>query len=83
MYQFGCDYLVWDKVGVIDFVVFGCEDVYVYFKLELLVVDELCQVVVGGGKVLCWFEIEVIIVFGEVVVWVCKQFYVWFKLCVC
>lgn len=79
MHQLGKDYYVWDKAGAIDFVAPGYEDVYAHFKLETGVVDELRAAAAGGGKVLHWFETEVVTGSGKVIAVVRKQIYVRLK----
>lgn len=83
LYIFGCDYYVWDCVGVIDFFKFGWGMVCILFCIDDVLLVELCVEVVGGGKVLCWFSNDVVDESGEVVVQVCKQVYLWLKLYVC
>jgi hypothetical protein len=79
MQQLGSDYYVWDKAGAIDFVAPGREDVYAHFKLIPAVVDELRQDAAGGGKVLRWFETDIVTGSGQVVARVRKQIYVRLK----
>jgi len=79
MHQLGNDYFVWDKAGAIDFIAPGREDVYAHFKLDLAVVEQLRANAAGGGKVLHWFETDVITASGEVIARVRKQVYVRLK----
>jgi acyl-coenzyme A thioesterase PaaI-like protein len=79
MQHLGQDHYVWDKVGAIDFVAPGREDVYAHFKLEPGVIDELRAAAAGGEKVLHWFEVAVKTAAGEVIAIVRKQLYVRLK----
>ena len=79
MHQLGSDYFVWDKAGAIDFIAPGREDVYAYFRLDPVVVDELRAAAADGSKVLHWFETDVVTASGEVVARVRKQVYVRLK----
>jgi len=79
MHRLGADYYVWDKAGSIDFVAPAYEDVYAHFKLEPGVVDELRTAAAGGGKVLRWFETDVVTADGKLIARVRKQLYVRLK----
>lgn len=79
MQHLGKDHFVWDKMGAIDFVAPGREDVYAHFKLEPGVIDELRSAAAAGEKVLRWFEVEVKTAAGEVIAIVRKQIYVRLK----
>ncbi|MGC1549715.1 MAG: DUF4442 domain-containing protein [Rhodanobacter sp.] len=79
MQHLGKDHFVWDKMGAIDFVAPGREDVYAHFKLEPGVIDELRSAAATGEKVLRWFEVEVKTAAGEVIAIVRKQIYVRLK----
>jgi acyl-coenzyme A thioesterase PaaI-like protein len=79
MHQLGGDYFVWDKSGAIDFVAPGREHVYAHFKLEPGVINQLRADAAGGGKVLHWFETDVVTAKGEVIARVRKQVYVRLK----
>ena len=79
MHQLGRDYYVWDKAGTIDFVAPGREDVYARFHLDDATVAELRAAAAGGGKVLRWFDTDVVTASGEVVARVRKQIYVRLK----
>jgi len=71
--------LIMHRLGAIDFVAPGREDVYAHFKLESSVVDELRAAAAGGEKVLRWFETDVVTAGGEVIARVRKQIYVRLK----
>jgi acyl-coenzyme A thioesterase PaaI-like protein len=79
MHQLGNDYIVWDRAGAIEFVAPGREDVYAHFKLDPAVVDQLRAAAAAGGKVLHWFETDVVTTSGEVIARVRRQVYVRLK----
>lgn len=79
MQQLGSGYVVWDKAGAIDFIAPGRTDVYAHFKLEPAVVDQLRAEAAAGGKVLHWFETDVVTAGGEVIARVRKQVYLRLK----
>lgn len=68
-------YIVWDKAAEIEFVKPGRGTVAVEFRLDDAVLAELLARAADGGKVLHWFENEVIDSQGEVVARVRKQVY--------
>ena len=79
MHRLGREYYVWDQAGTIDFVAPAREDVYARFHLDDATVDELRSAAAGGGKVLRWFENDIVTASGEVVARVRKQLYVRLK----
>ncbi|TAL74812.1 MAG: DUF4442 domain-containing protein [Rhodanobacter sp.] len=79
MHRLGPDYYVWDKAASIDFVAPGHEDVFAHFRLDDATLDELRAAAADGGKVLRWFDTEVVTAAGEVVARVRKQLYVRLK----
>ena len=72
----GTDYFVWDKAGEIEFVKPGRGVVQACFVLEDAVLEELRDAAAGGGKVLRWFENDIVDAGGEVVARTRKQLYV-------
>ncbi len=79
IHQLGRNYIVWDKAATIDFVAPGREHVYAHFKLDPAVVDQLRAAAAGGGKVLHWFDTDVVTASGQVIARVRKQVYVRLK----
>lgn len=76
MRNLGDDYVVWDKAAEIEFVSPGRSDVTTEFTLTQEVLDELVAAAADGGKVLRWFDNEVVDGEGRVVARVRKQLYV-------
>lgn len=76
MQALGKDYIVWDKAGGIEFVKPGRSTVHACFDLDDTLLDELREAAADGGKVLRWFETDVLDRDGEVVARVRKQLYV-------
>lgn len=76
MQSLGRDYIVWDQAGAIEFVRPGRGLVHAQFDLEPPVLEELRRETAGGGKVLRWFDTDVVDAQGEVVARVRKQLYV-------
>ncbi|MBB6183904.1 DUF4442 domain-containing protein [Oleiagrimonas soli] len=76
MQRLGKDYYVWDKAGAIDFVAPGRTNVHAHFRLTQAMVDDLRSAAADGGKVLRWFDIDVVDDAGELVARVRKQLYV-------
>ena len=72
----GSDYYVWDQAGSIEFVKPGRGTVHARFDLDEAVLDELRAAAADGGKVLRWFDTDVVDTQGEVVARVRKQLYV-------
>ena len=72
----GPDYFVWDKAGEIEFVKPGRGVVQACFVLEDAVLEELRDAAAGGGKVLRWFDNDIVDAGGEVVARTRKQLYV-------
>ena len=70
------DRAVQDKVGALEFVAPGREDVFAEFVLDEAVLDELRADTAGGEKCLRWFDVDVATASGEVVAKVRKQLYV-------
>lgn len=77
--RLGNDYIVWDQAGEIAFVRPGRSTVRASFHLDDASVDSLREEAAGGGKVLRWFDTEVVDTEGEVVARVRKQLYVRLK----
>ncbi|MEO6171107.1 MAG: DUF4442 domain-containing protein [Lysobacter sp.] len=76
MKSLGGEYLVWDKAGDIEFVKPGRGTVHARFVLETEVLEQLRHAAAGGGKVLHWFETDVVDDAGDVVSRVRKQLYI-------
>jgi acyl-coenzyme A thioesterase PaaI-like protein len=72
----GRDYMVWDRAGEIAFLKPGRGTVSARFDLDPAVVESLRQAAAAGGKVLHWFETDVVDAAGETVARVRKQVYV-------
>lgn len=72
----GSGYVVWDKAAEIEFVSPGRTTVRAEFRVTDEHLDELREAAEGGGKVLRWFETEVVGVDGTLVARVRKQLYV-------
>jgi acyl-coenzyme A thioesterase PaaI-like protein len=72
----GREYMVWDQAGEIVFVRPGRGTVHARFDLDPGVLAALRQAAAGGGKVLHWFETDVVDAAGETVARVRKQVYV-------
>lgn len=76
LHALGRDYIVWDQAGTIEFVKPGRGTVHARFELDAAVLDELREATAGGGKVLRWFDTDVVDGAGDVVARVRKQLYV-------
>ena len=74
--RLGRDYIVWDKAAQIEFVKPGKGTVAAEFRLDDAVLDDLRARAAGGGKVLHWFDTDIVDATGEVVARVRKQVYV-------
>ncbi|KRA77205.1 MULTISPECIES: DUF4442 domain-containing protein [unclassified Lysobacter] len=72
----GRDYIVWDKMGTIEFVKPGRGTMHAEFALDEQVLEQLRAATAGGDKTLHWFDTDVIDADGEVVARVRKQLYV-------
>ena len=72
----GPGYVVWDKAAEIEFVAPGRSSVTATFELTEEVLDELRAAAADGGKVLRWFENEIVADDGSVVARSRKQIYV-------
>lgn len=72
----GRDYIVWDQAAEITFVQPGRTDVFVEFRVEEAVLDELRTATAHGEKYLRWFETEVKTANGDVIAKVRKRLYV-------
>jgi acyl-coenzyme A thioesterase PaaI-like protein len=72
----GPEYVVWDRVGEIDYVAPGRGSVRARFDLSEADLDEIELAVAAEGKVLRWFDTEVTGADGTVVARVRKQVYV-------
>ena len=79
LHQLGRDHYVWDKAAEIEFVKPGRGTVWTRFDLDDATLAGLRQAASGGGKVLHWFENEILDAQGEVVARVRKQVYVRLK----
>jgi acyl-coenzyme A thioesterase PaaI-like protein len=75
----GPDYFVWDKAGEIEFVKPGRGTVATEFVVTDAVIAELKAEAAGGGKVLKWFDNEILDASGDVVARVRKQVYIRLK----
>ncbi len=74
--RLGRDYIVWDRAAQIEFVKPGKGTVAAEFRLDDAVLDDLRDRAAGGGKVLHWFDTDIVDAAGEVVARVRKQVYV-------
>ena len=72
----GDGYVVWDQAGSIEFVKPGRGTVRARFDLDEAALEELRAAAADGGKVLRWFDTDVLDEAGEVVARVRKQLYV-------
>ena len=79
MHRLGPDYYVWDKAAEIEFVKPAREQVYARFHLDEATIAELRAAAASGGKVLRWFDTDVVDASGGVVARVRKQLYVRLK----
>lgn len=75
----GPKYFVWDKAGQIDFVKPGRGVVAAEFLLDAAMLDAIKAEAANGGKVLKWFENDIVDANGDVVARVRKQVYVRLK----
>ena len=73
LHQLGRDHFVWDKSAEFEFVKPGRGTVWTRFDLDDATLAGLRQAASGGGKVLRWFENEILDAQGEVVARVRKQ----------
>lgn len=76
LHHLGRDHFVWDKAGEIEFVKPGRGVVQASFVLDDAVLGELRDAAAGGGKVLRWFDNDIVDAGGEVVARTRKQLYV-------
>jgi len=76
MHAIGDGYYVWDRAAAIEFVKPGRGDVFAEFRLADADVQALIDEAAGGGKVLKWFDTEVVDASGELIARVRKQLYV-------
>lgn len=76
MQSLGADYVVWDQAGEITFVKPGKGTVTADFVLDDATLAELRAQAEGGGKVLHWFDADVVDAAGDTVATVRKQLYV-------
>ncbi|MBS0225822.1 MAG: DUF4442 domain-containing protein [Proteobacteria bacterium] len=76
MHAIGNDYFVWDKAAAIEFVKPGRGDVFAQFHLADADIQSLIDEAASGGKVLRWFDTDVVDGSGEVIARVRKQIYV-------
>ena len=76
LHALGRDYIVWDQAGSIEFVKPGRGTVHACFDLQASVLDELRHATATGGKVLRWFDTDVVDGNGELIANVRKQLYV-------
>lgn len=74
--QLGDDYVVWDKIGEIDYRSPGRTRVHAEFHLNSATVAHLIERAGGGDKVLHWFETDVVDANGTTVAHVRKQVYI-------
>lgn len=76
LHHLGREHYVWDKAAEIEFVKPGRGTVWTSFTLGDGLLDELREAAAGGGKVLRWFDNDVVDARGDVVARVRKQLYV-------
>jgi acyl-coenzyme A thioesterase PaaI-like protein len=76
LHALGPHYTVWDQRGEIEFIAPGRTAVTTEMVIDQSVVDELRVAAGSGGKVLRWFESELVDRDGNVVARVRKQVYV-------
>ncbi len=76
MHAIGDEYFVWDRAAAIEFVKPGRGDVFAEFHLAEADVRSLVDEAATGGKVLRWFDTDVVDGGGEVIARVRKQIYV-------
>ncbi len=75
-HQLGSDHVVWDTRGEIEFVKPGRGVLTARFEVPRERVEELRRRAHGGGKVLEWFETEIVDASGDVVARVRREVYV-------
>jgi acyl-coenzyme A thioesterase PaaI-like protein len=75
MNRLGRDYIVWDRAAEIRFVSPGRGDVFARFALDDERVEKV-RAAAEAGRVLEWFEVDVVTLDGTVVATVRKQLYV-------
>lgn len=75
LHALGRDWIVWDQSGAIDFIKPGRGTVRTRFVLDEATLDQIREAGADGGKVLRWFENEILDESGEVVARVRKQLY--------
>lgn len=76
MQVLGRDYVVWDKIGSIEYVQPGRGRVYARFRLDDATLDSIRAACADGGKVLPELEVDVVDEGGQVVARVRKTLYV-------
>lgn len=76
MNAIGRDYIVWDRAGAIEFLKPARGTVRARFDLDDATLDALRIEAANGGKVLRWFDTDIVDADGEVVARVRKQLYV-------
>lgn len=76
MHNLGPEYVVWDAAAEIRFRRPAKRAVTATFELDEAVLDELRQAVARGGRLLRWFEVDVVDPEGQIVAQVRKQLYV-------
>ncbi|HEX6613536.1 MAG TPA: DUF4442 domain-containing protein [Rhodanobacteraceae bacterium] len=77
--RLGGDYYVWDKAAEIEFIAPARGHVYAEFRLDDQTVAALRAEAASGGKVLRWFDTDIVTAGGERVAHVRKQLYVRLK----
>ncbi|MFG2193922.1 DUF4442 domain-containing protein [Streptomyces sp. NPDC048639] len=76
MKSLGRDYVVWDKVGEIEFLAPGRGDVFAEFTVTEERLEEIRRETADGGKALPWFTCDIVGEDGTVVARVRKQLHV-------
>lgn len=76
MNQLGPDYVVWDRVGEIEFVRPGRSDVRAHFRVDPAFVQELREAAADGAKVLRWVHTDIHDRDGQLVARVRRQLYI-------
>ena len=76
MQVLGRDYVVWDKIGSIEYVQPGRGRVYARFRLDDATLDSIRAATADGSKVLPELAVEVVDEGGQVVARVRKTLYV-------
>lgn len=76
MRRLGRDHIVWDRAAQIDFLTPGTGDVRATFEVPDALVEELRAAVAAEGKILRWFEVDIVMADGTVVARMRKQLHI-------